>query len=599
MSVTRLAFAGHSVTMGLPIYPFDAQRYVGTVSQVGPTRISANAPNAAEPGGVVQHGYRFGVGEVGEFVAIECGEIALVGRVLEVRLPERERLAVEPDIGPSRDVNPVSTIQLLTSISLQSGEVSPGVGQYPRIGAKVYSLHPELLKWLFEAPKRSAGTVAAVTLELVGMRGGEIRGIGITPEYLFGRHCAVIGATGGGKSWSVARIVEQCARYRSKVFLFDATGEYFAFDSTYTRHRHIGVGASKPGGSLEVVLPYSEMTEGDLFAMFRPSGQSQAPKLRAAIRSLKVARCEPSLAPTGVVRKADQQKKPFEDAYRKHVKVVEGPKAEFDIEQLSRQIEEECVWPTSNRGQGIWGGVNNNEVAYCVTLQTRIDEVIHSKELASVFSASGKLSLIDEIEKFLKDDSQQVFRLSLQSLPFANNAREIVANAIGRHFLELARGDKFKDAPVLLVLDEAHQFLNKTVGDENSRLLLDAFALIAKEGRKYGVSVCIATQRPRDIPEDVLSQMGTLLVHRLVNDHDRRVVERAAGEIDRTAADFLPTLGPGEAVLVGVDFPVPLTVRVEEPEHRPDSSGPDFQRYWGLAGKPPSKPSSKAKKKSA
>ena len=94
------------------------------------------------------------------------------------------------------------------------------------------------------------------------------------------------------------------------------------------------------------------------------------------------------------------------------------------------------------------------------------------------------------------------------------------------------------------------------------------------------MNICIATQRPRDIPEGVLSQMGTLVVHRLINDKDREVVERASGEIDRSAAAFLPTLAPGQAVFIGVDFPIPLTVQIGRPGAEPDSRGPDYQQYW-------------------
>lgn len=77
------------------------------------------------------------------------------------------------------------------------------------------------------------------------------------------------------------------------------------------------------------------------------------------------------------------------------------------------------------------------------------------------------------------------------------------------------------------------------------------------KGRKYGLNICLATQRPRDISEGVLSQMGTLIVQRLTNEQDRQVVERACGEIDRAASAFLPNLCPGEAAIIGVDFPIP------------------------------------------
>ena len=134
---------------------------------------------------------------------------------------------------------------------------------------------------------------------------------------------------------------------------------------------------------------------------------------------------------------------------------------------------------------------------------------------------------------------------------------------------------------MLVFVDEAHQFLNRTIGDEEYAARLDSFELIAKEGRKYGLNVCLATQRPRDIPEGVLSQMGTLVVHRLTNDRDREVVERACGEIDKSASAFLPNLEPGEAALIGVDLAIPLTIQIGRPRHSPDSSGPGYQQSWG------------------
>ncbi|WP_299201308.1 hypothetical protein [uncultured Amphritea sp.] len=94
------------------------------------------------------------------------------------------------------------------------------------------------------------------------------------------------------------------------------------------------------------------------------------------------------------------------------------------------------------------------------------------------------------------------------------------------------------------------------------------------------LNICLATQRPRDITEGVLSQMGTLLVHRLTNDRDREVVERACGEIDRSAASFLPNLKQGEVALVGVDFPIPMTVQIDKPANPPKSDGPSFQKIW-------------------
>jgi DNA helicase HerA-like ATPase len=134
----------------------------------------------------------------------------------------------------------------------------------------------------------------------------------------------------------------------------------------------------------------------------------------------------------------------------------------------------------------------------------------------------------------------------MKHLPYAYMAREIVANAIGKHILSSARAGVFMTTPVVVVVDEAHNFLSKEIGDEYSRFALDAFESIAREGRKFALTICLATQRPRDLTESVLSQLGALIVHRLTNSADRDVIERSAGEIDRSAASFLPTLAPGK-----------------------------------------------------
>lgn len=126
-----------------------------------------------------------------------------------------------------------------------------------------------------------------------------------------------------------------------------------------------------------------------------------------------------------------------------------------------------------------------------------------------------------------------------------------------------------------MVLDEAHQFLNKSIKDEYfDAKPLDAFELISKEARKYGLFLCIATQMPRDIPLGTLSQMGTFIVHRLINEQDKKAIENAASSANRNVLSFLPILGEGEALLVGVDFPMPLLVKLDEPNNPPESNTP-------------------------
>jgi uncharacterized protein len=570
----------------LPVYPFDEERCIGTISEVGPSYAMANLPEAALPAGRQHHGLRLGAGEVGELVIVECGDVGVFGRLTSVKLPERERLTVEPRFGVERLAHPLGKIQLLATVPLKGGKVVAGISEYPRLGARVYSAHPELVKWLAEATQGGDKAPEAITLTLASLTSTDGTQISLTPERLFGRHCAILGATGGGKSWTLARLMEQVAGQNGKAILFDATGEFHTLASR-VQHVHIGRDIAGREKSPELVVPYSELTEADLFALFKPSGQTQAPKLRAAMKSLKLAKLEPALAKAGVIVKERQAKAPYDSAYAKHAHAVEDPKADFDISMLTAQINEECVWSTGGSGAAPdpsrWGNPNEAERSYCVTLVTRIEDMLQSNDLACVFQTKDKTSIFDELPKFLDDAEQRVLRISLRYLPFAHNAREIVANAIGRHLLALARAGKFRELPLLAFLDEAHQFLDKSLGDENTKYPLDSFELIAKEGRKFSLSICISTQRPRDIPEAVLSQMGTLIVHRLTNDRDREVVERASGEIDRSAAAFLPTLTEGQAIIIGVDFPIPLTIQINKPSQEPDSHGPDYQKHWRKA----------------
>lgn len=568
----------------LTVFPFDPVRQIGTVCEVGPTFVRANLPKAAEPKGQWLHGLHLPAGEVGDFVVVELSGIAIFGRIILVKLPERDRLTVEPGVRTQSEPHPVGTIQLLTSISLKDSELLGGVTGFPRLGAAVYSAHPDLVRWVAEVSGSKGSSDDRLTLHIAAIPEAGDAPVLFTPEQILGCHCAVLGATGSGKSWTVARLVEQTAEHASKVILFDATGEFHKLDGAI-HHVHVGADRSpQPKKSTEVSLPYSNFTESDLFALFRPSGQSQGPKLRAAIKSLKLIRLVPKLATNGLLRKAQQRKVAVETAQFQQSQPLERADADFDIDRLCQQIEEECVYPSAGSRSApdysMWGDMNEAERGYCVSLINRISGILGSTELACVFRPGTAKSLFMVIDEFLKDSSTRVLRVSLRNLSFAFDSREIIANAIGRQLLTRARHGDFKEKPLFLFLDEAHQFLNKVVSDDNLRHPLDSFELIAKEGRKFSLNICIATQRPRDIPEGVLSQVGTMIVHRLTNEQDRQVVERASGDIDRAAAAFLPILAPGQAVLIGAQLPIPLTVQICRPQQPPESKGPDYQQYW-------------------
>ena len=562
--------------------------FMGVISSVSAYSVRVNLSDAGLPSGSHFSGGRYGRGEVGEFVLIEGQVNLLLGRVMEVKLPEQERRTVKPIYSGTPALDAIGNIQLLGSVSMDSLIVQAGVENYPRLGDRVYAAPHKFVAKIPSLMDLEKDDSEPVLLHLGSVDVAQESKVAIKPEKLFGRHCAILGTTGGGKSWTTARVIEECIKYKSKIILLDATGEYRNFSGKFVQHCHLGNPVETATLSAPCSLPPTSFLESDFIALFEPAGKVQGPKLRAAIRSLRLAKLKPEIATSGYIQKIDQSKASYEAAAQADgvSSRLDDPRQEFDVSHLVSQIEQECVYPDGfglARGQKDitkWGGEDGN-FSHCLSLVSRINAVLTSPAFHCVFNSSEP-SLSSLVDTFFLG-THRLLRICLSGIAYEYKAREVIANVIGRDLLNRARSGKFRAKPVVVIVDEAHNFLGCQIGSEDSAARLDAFEIIAKEGRKYGLSICLATQRPRDITEGVLSQMGTLVVHRLTNDRDREVVERACGEIDRSASSFLPNLKPGEAVILGVDFPIPLTIQIDEPSTKPRSDGPDFQKSWRVS----------------
>ena len=182
------------------------------------------------------------------------------------------------------------------------------------------------------------------------------------------------------------------------------------------------------------------------------------------------------------------------------------------------------------------------------------------------------------MDDFINSENN-LLRLNFGNIPFDFQVREILANAIGKYLLNKARIRTFKNNPIIVLMDEAHQFLNKSIKDEYfDSQPLDAFESIAKECRKHGLFLCIATQMPRDIPQGTLSQMGTFIVHRLINHNDKEAINNACSSANKNTLEFLPILGEGEAILTGVDFPMPIIMKFDKTLNEPNSKTPSLNK---------------------
>ena len=508
--------------------------------------------------------------QVGDYVLIASKQYKLLAIVTSQKTSQ-----VTSDSAPSSSVR----LRPLVSMDVEQGQSLGGIVHSCAPGDEVYLAPPVMIGRAMGRGYNEDASKLALTLAVLG--GREKVTLSFTPEQMFQRHCAVLGTSGGGKSWTLARLLEETASMpKAKVVLFDAVGEY---DRLEKGVKHVTLAAKESEESNETVVsvPYYHLTEDDLFKIFRPGGQSQGPKLRTAMKSLKLAEHAKHLVTDGVIIKSYKPRAMFDEAYAKYREKVDSPLADFEIKHLCRQIENECIQPQRSATEPhIFGGLNAREHGECLPLISRIHDMIGAPSLSSIFNPGNTPSIFKELHNFLKDDNK-ILRISLANFSYEYHAREIIINSLGRHLLMLARRGYFRSGPLLLVVDEAHQFLKEHLADQKDVHSLNSFSLIAKEGRKYGLTMCIATQRPRDIPEGVLSQIGTLIVHRIVNDLDRTVIERACGEMDRSAAIKIPTLGPGEAIFLGIGFDLPVSVKIIPPSNKPSYDGADYQTNWG------------------
>ena len=179
--------------------------------------------------------------------------------------------------------------------------------------------------------------------------------------------------------------------------------------------------------------------------------------------------------------------------------------------------------------------------------------------------------------------SVTIFDLSL----VANDVLENVTALLGRILFDFAvRSDPRAEHPVLLVLEEAHRFIPSRQDAAGSASRSAAvFERIAKEGRKFGLSLLLASQRPSELSETVVAQCGTVIAHRLTHEADQSLLRHATALSSRALLDQLPSLAQQHALVTGVSTGVPVVVRVRDVENPPRSNDPNFINTWGDADK--------------
>jgi len=228
------------------------------------------------------------------------------------------------------------------------------------------------------------------------------------------------------------------------------------------------------------------------------------------------------------------------------------------------------------------------------TLNVRIRGLLAPGVLSQVAAKrppeDGAGLLLDWLNQYLGDDLAKNGPLAVIDLSLVpHDALHVIVAVIGRMVFEAIqrhRREVETAAPTVLVLDEAHTFVHRDLTKEGAsapgRTCCRTFERIAREGRKFGLGLVLASQRPHEVSPTVLSQCNTFLLHRIVNEQDqslvRSLVPDGLGELLRE----LPSLPSRRAIMLGWAAPAPVLVEVRNlPEdHRPKSPDPEFWETW-------------------
>lgn len=559
--------------------PFNYHYFIGYVSQVTPQYVKIHFPSSTLLSKFIFSGEEFNGGLVGTYISIEGENYGFVGQLQEIEVPEKERLSLSETAFKNQEFHPTAKAEILLSFDLfDMGKVTKGANAYPTIGAKVFVCTREFVQKYVRGFGQKESE--EILMDIGYLNSDNQTEVTVSQQSFFGRHCAVVGTTGGGKSWSLSKLIEEARKNNTKCILLDPTGEYAELQG---QHCILAQNA---------YFSYKKLTISDLFFLLKPSERAQAPKLLEAIKTLKtleIAKVKGGLdsyfangRDKNLLPKANRNKVEFVQFQRKYYEEIDSDELDFEIRYLARQIQYECIWEIDNKDSNSWGGRSEQDSANCISLVTRTNAFVNDrnyKKILGIGDVDDKQDLADMIVKFFDPDNKNtLLRIGFEKVGYDFNVREIIANALAKYLLNMARDKIFKQKPTIFFLDEAHQFLNKRITDDSfTAYSLNAFDQIAKECRKYGLFLCIATQMPRDIPVGTLSQMGTFLVHRLINFHDKEAIKQSCATANSSTLAYLPVLGEGEAILTGVDFPMPLLLKVSPPKEKPDSGTPQFK----------------------
>ena len=384
---------------------------------------------------------------------------------------------------------------------------------------------------------------------------------------LFQRHAVVVGSTGSGKSYTVATLVEQIAKLQSaNALLFDIHGEYGPITEGHVKHYKIA-GPTDNLSDDVLFLPYWLLTYEEMTSLMIDRSDNNAPN-QAMLFSRTVL----------------EKKKEFLEQNGKEDMVdnitIDSP-IPYSMDRLIEKLSfynTEMV-PGVNKDKK--GDFNGQLSRFIQRLESKKDD----KRLNFMFCSDDNLLDYDYMSslcsKLMSSASNGggVKIIDFSEVP--SDILPLIVSLIARVIFFVQQWvEKAKIAPIALFCDEAHLYIPESATQGTEKTSLQSFERISKEGRKYGLSLIVITQRPSEVDRTVLSQSSNFIAMKLTNAEDQNVIKRLLPDSMGNFAELLPVLDVGEALVVGDASLLPSRINVSEPIQCPNSNTVKFWDEW-------------------
>jgi hypothetical protein len=475
-------------------------------------------------------------GQVGSQIKIGAGNRWLLANVRKLKITDAEAGHITAEIDFLGEGDEDRATGKLVNFKR-------GITSYPIPGSKAYPVSGDDLKQMFAADERANVEIGTVYPTK------DVRAA-LYVDALLGKHFALLGSTGTGKSTSAALIMHRICDMSPEghIVMIDPHGEYSA--------------AFKGHGELfnvdNLAMPYWLMNfEEHCEVIITSQGADRQQDMDILAKCLLQARAKNRTA-EGLSKLT-----------------VDSP-IPYTLSDLTNAITSEM------------GLLNKaTDTAPFMRLKTKIDELKSDPRYQFMFSG---MLIADTMGGFIS----KIFRLPARGKPISiidvsgvpSDIVSVVVAVLSRLIFDYAIWSRSEaPRPVLLICEEAHRYIpsDKNSSGQAVRKILER---IAKEGRKYGVSLGLITQRPSDLAEGVLSQCGTIIAMRLNNDRDQAFVKSAMPEGSRGFLDVIPALRNRECIVCGEGVSIPIRVSFDELERDrcPASSDPLFSALWKQTG---------------